>query len=214
MVKIKVGLNYYIGINDIAMPYRQACWLLKNLEVTQIERGIYQDGKSDFIVVPSSNKILKVLDLNSESWSFEDLKRISQYFQGIVFGRLRSLKSIEEDADSISCFWVEASGFLKKSKSTYEIISVEKGLCERVGYILLNNRIYVAESVVKVMMIEVLRKNKGYGTKAINFLRRNVSVTGLAVISALPFWERLASVVDTNNVFTINKEEKDEKRIC
>ena len=214
MVKIKVGLNYYIGINDIAMPYRQACWLMKNLEVTQIERGIFQDGKSDFIVVPSSNKILKVLNLNSESWSFEDLKKISQHTRGIILGRLRSLKSIEEDASSISCFWTEASGFLKKSCSAYEIISVEKDLCDRVGYVLFNHRIYVAEPTVKVMMLEVLRKDKGYGTKAVNFLRRNISVTGLAISSALPFWERLATVVDTNNVFTIKKEDKDERRIC
>lgn len=214
MVKIKVGLNYYIGINDVAMPYRQACWLMKNLEITQIERGILQDGKSDFIIIPSSNRTLKVLNLNSVSWSFEDLRKISLYTRGIILGRLRSLKSIEEDAASISCFWTEASGFLKKSRSVYEIISVEKDLCERVGYVLFNHRIYVAEPTVKVMMLEVLRKDNGYGTRTVNFLRKNISVTGLAISSALHFWERLATVVDTNNVFTIKKEDKDERRIC
>lgn len=213
MIKIKVGFNYYIGVNDVALPYRQACWLLKDLEITQMERGIFQDGKNDFIVISSSNKILKVLDLNSDSWSIEYLKRISRYLEGIVFGQLRSLKSIEEDVSNLSSFWTEASCFLRKNKTAYEIISVEKGVCTRVGYVLFNHRIYTSESIVKVMMIEVLRKNKGYGTKVVDLLRKNISVTGLAVSSALPFWEKVATVIDTNNVFTVKKEDKDEKRI-
>lgn len=207
MIKIKVGFSYYIGVDDFAIPYRQASWLLKDLKVKGLQRGIFLGDREAVILIPTKNQLLRVLDLDRQkSWSIEELKMIAPHLEGMIFGRLRSIENLEDDRDYLSSFWSDALTVLKKSTAVYEIISVEDGF-KRVGYVLFNHRLYIGEKSIKIMMIEMIQKNEGYGTKAVKLLSKHLSISGLAISSALDFWKKLATSINTQNMFTIKKED-------
>lgn len=62
----------------------------------------------------------------------------------------------------------------------------------------------ILDESLYIMMLETFKKDKGWGTLCMNYLLHNKSVSGYAVINAVPFWKSLGADFEVNSYrFTI-----------
>ena len=184
IIKVTDSSGKYLGylLDNVWIP-KEILWVY-----TPIDSLPYEDIKQGYKRrnnIEVENSIYKNILYNFTNKAYIDEVFTSN---NIKMNDIILLSYTDFDYNSMSSLWR-----VPASKSERLVLFYKNDI---VGYLQVKNSF--SDDCIYVGMFETVEKDKGYGSKCIQFLLSHKSIKGYSVISARRFWESMGAEFDKN----------------